>query len=109
MAPPPEMFVTLTDIDAFDWSDFKAQTDLEIIRRITWKLVMNAFQATKEGLIEIIVSLKSSSDLQTDKEMIERLQIEVHDTGKGMDQKFVEGECRERGRRQISHDAELVL
>lgn len=86
------MFVTADDLYGFDWTLFKAQIDLEVIRRIIWKLVMNSLQATHRGLISITISRKSPRDSHELGMAAERLQIEVADTGRGMEEKFVEGE-----------------
>lgn len=91
MIPPPEMFVTIEDLYNFDLSQFKTQMDLEIVRRIVWKLVMNSLQATTDGLISISISRISARESQEIGSKSERLQIVVTDTGKGMEEKFVEG------------------
>lgn len=91
MLPPPEMFVTIEDLYNFNWNLFKTQMDLEIVRRIIWKLVMNSMQATTEGLVSISISRKSARESKELGSLTERLQIVVTDTGKGMEQKFVEG------------------
>jgi signal transduction histidine kinase len=91
--PPPELIVVAEDLGAFDWKNFQCQVDLEIIRRVVWKLVMNAIKATRRGLISITISRKLPNESRESGSSLESLQIEVQDTGTGMQKKFVEGEC----------------
>lgn len=83
--------MTVKDLYNFDSSQFKTQMDLEIVQQIVWKLVMNSLQATTDGLISITISRKSARESDDIGLRSERLQIDVIDTGKGMEQKFVEG------------------
>ena len=53
---------------------------------------MNSLQATTDGLVSISISRKSARESKELGSQTERLQIVVTDTGKGMEQKFVEGE-----------------
>ena len=80
------------DLDQFDMKSFEVQVDLEVIRRVMWKLVMNSIQATTRGLISITISYKPATESQTEGSTMERLQVVIQDTGKGMEQKFVDGE-----------------
>ncbi|UZJ55554.1 hypothetical protein CBS101457_004874 [Exobasidium rhododendri] len=88
--PPPEMIVVIEDLHKYDWTTFKAQIDLEIIRRVLWKLVLNAIQATSEGIISVVISYKPPQENPTDPPSVDRLQIKVKDTGRGMTQEFVD-------------------
>jgi signal transduction histidine kinase/CheY-like chemotaxis protein len=90
--PPPELSVYVEDMYKFDWSTYKTPIDLEAIRRIVWKLVMNAIQATTKGIITITISYKPFLEKDKAKPVasINRLQITVQDTGKGMEQSFID-------------------
>lgn len=76
--------------------------NLEAIRRVTWKLVMNAMQATPDGIVWVKVrhrvmqvdspQIPPAANARNVCESVHTLEIEVKDTGKGMSPVFRKGE-----------------
>lgn len=87
------MFITVRDLGRFSFDEYQIRLDVDVLRRILWKLVLNSLQSTKEGLVHISIARRASDkNAIGQKSPLDRLEIVVEDTGKGMNEDFVRGE-----------------
>lgn len=86
--PPPELFCS-TGPDSWVETDDKCRFDAEALTRITSKVVCNALQATKNGIVAVRLCVKEAKqDASKDPRgvfgAINTLHLSVRDTGCGM-------------------------